>query len=85
VNFLSASNFWKVGCWPEKIAAKLNPAIVEWLAQRHHAGREGDGATGVVVCDWVGKDGDWDLVRCIVGYNAVLEAKTRRIEEGRVL
>ena len=77
VNFLSASNFWKVGTWPEKIAAKINPACVEWLCRRHML--EGDGrvkeggwGTGVVVCDWVGLDGDWDLVRCVVGMNARL-------------
>jgi 1-phosphatidylinositol phosphodiesterase len=33
---------------------------------------DGDGATGVVVADWVGVDGDWDLVRCIMGMNARL-------------
>ena len=75
VNFLSASNFWKVGTWPEKIAAKVNPACTEWLCKRHmleEDGRvkEGAWATGVAVCDWVGLDGDWDLVRCIVGMNA---------------
>lgn len=78
VNFLSASNFWKVGTWPEKVAAKVNPACVDWLCRRHML-EEGDGrvkeggwATGVVVCDWVGLDGDWDLVSCIVGMNARL-------------
>lgn len=86
VNFLSASNFWKVGTWPEKIAAKVNPACVDWLCRRHllagppeaDAGggqvtvKDGSGCTGVVVCDWVGLDGDWDLVRCVVGMNAKL-------------
>ena len=73
LNFLSASNFWKVGCWPEKIAARLNPAIVEHLCRQHCEGeKNGDGSTGIVVCDWVGNNGNWDLVRCIVGMNAKL-------------
>jgi len=77
VNFLSASNFWNVGCWPEKIAAEVNPAIVAHLCQRHMLGehgkvKEGDWSTGIVVCDWVGLGGDWDIVRCIVGMNAKL-------------
>lgn len=76
LNFLSASNFWKYGCWPEKIAARLNPAITKHLCKEHYEGN-GDGATGIVVCDWVGKDGDWDLVRCIVGMNARLEMRQR--------
>ena len=88
INFLTASNFWKVGCWPEKIAAKLNPAIVEYLCTKHNetegversegeneAVKRGDGGTGIVVCDWVGHKGDWDLVRCIVGMNAKLEMR----------
>ncbi|PYH99106.1 phosphatidylinositol phospholipase C [Aspergillus ellipticus CBS 707.79] len=71
INFLSASNFWKMGTWPEKIAAKLNPATVEYLC-RNHAEGNGDWSTGILVMDWVGLDGDWDLVRCIVGMNARL-------------
>jgi 1-phosphatidylinositol phosphodiesterase len=31
--------------------------------------RSGDGSTGVVVMDYVGENGDWDLVRLIVGMN----------------
>ena len=81
INFLSASNFWKVGTWPEKIAAKVNPAVVAHLCREHmlEGGpgvggkvKEGDWSTGVVVTDWVGVDGDWDLVRCVVGMNAKL-------------
>ncbi|KAJ9647722.1 hypothetical protein H2199_001496 [Coniosporium tulheliwenetii] len=75
LNFLSASNFWKVGCWPEKIAQRLNPTIVEFLCTKHAEGVEGDGSTGIVVCDWVGANGDWDLVRCIVGMNSRLLMK----------
>ena len=80
INFLTASNFWKMGCWPDKIAAKLNPAIVEYLCLEHNRTRDGimsggDGSTGVVVCDWVGHQGDWDIVRCIIGMNARLEKR----------
>jgi 1-phosphatidylinositol phosphodiesterase len=80
VNFLSASNFFNATCWPERIAAKINPAIVEYLCMRHgESGKgpsglgAGDGCTGVVVTDWVGHDGDWDLIRCVVGWNARLQ------------
>lgn len=80
INFLTASNFWSVGCWPEKIAAKLNPAILDYLCTKHNESEgpeepKGDGSTGIVVCDWVGHKGDWDLVRCIVGMNAKLEIR----------
>ena len=89
INFLTASNFWKVGCWPDRIAAKLNPAIVEFLCTRHNeiqgdgeavaeqAKPVGDGSTGIVVCDWVGHKGNWDIVRCVVGMNARLEMRER--------
>lgn len=81
VNFLSASNFWRANCWPDKIASKVNPRIIDFLCRCHNepAGPEGeerkvgDGSTGIVVCDWVGHNGDWDLVRCIVGMNSKLE------------
>ena len=86
INFLSASNFWKAGCWPEKIAAKVNPEIVDYLCRKHNAtegpdAREqvGDGSTGIVVCDWVGNNGNWDLVRCIVGMNAKLEMREKTL------
>ncbi|TGJ79117.1 hypothetical protein E0Z10_g9644 [Xylaria hypoxylon] len=82
INFLSASNFFNANCWPEKIAAKANPAIIEYLCSRHGisgkgpAGlKVGDAATGIVVTDWVGYRGDWDLIRCIVGWNAKLQLK----------
>jgi 1-phosphatidylinositol phosphodiesterase len=73
LNFLSASNFWNVGCWPNKIAAKLNPAVLSHLCVKHlieH--QDADWCTGIVVCDWVGDRGDWDLVKAIVGMNAKL-------------
>lgn len=77
VNFLSASNFWKVGTWPEKVAAAINPEIVRHLCHAHMIKgdggvKEGDWSTGVVVADWVGLGGDWDLCRCVVGMNAKL-------------
>ncbi|GAP84812.2 putative 1-phosphatidylinositol phosphodiesterase [Rosellinia necatrix] len=82
INFLSASNFFRADCWPERIAAKANPAIIEYLCLRHGrpgkgpAGlKVGDAATGIVVTDWVGLKGDWDLIRCIVGWNAKLQLK----------
>ena len=74
INFLTASNFWKQSCWPDKIAAKLNPAIVEFLCTKHNMPGDdcgvGDGSTGIVVCDWIGDEGDWSIVNCILGYNA---------------
>ncbi|KAK3085196.1 hypothetical protein LTR53_020072, partial [Teratosphaeriaceae sp. CCFEE 6253] len=89
LNFLSASNFWKAGCWPEKIAAKLNPAVTAFMCEKHDVGDKGidgpgqavpgDGSVGVVVCDWVGKNGDWDLVKCIVGMNSKLLLREKGI------
>ncbi|KIX95428.1 uncharacterized protein Z520_08945 [Fonsecaea multimorphosa CBS 102226] len=78
INFLSASNFWNVNCWPEKIAAEVNPAVVAHLCQRHMMAdngnrvKDGDWSTGIVVTDWVGLGSDWDIVRAIVGMNAKL-------------
>ncbi|KAI9038052.1 phosphatidylinositol-specific phospholipase C [Aspergillus affinis] len=80
INFLSASNFWKLGTWPEKIAAKLNPAAVDYLC-RKHCEKDGDWSTGILVTDWVGLDGDWDLVRCIVGMNARLKLRQETHEK----
>lgn len=71
LNFLSGSNFWKVGCWPEKVAEKVNIEMRRHFAIDHIAGRNsGDGVTGVVICDFVGERGEWDLVRLIVAMNA---------------
>ncbi|KAK0734888.1 PLC-like phosphodiesterase [Lasiosphaeria miniovina] len=82
INFLSASNFFNASCWPDRIAAKINPAIIEYLCMSHGAPGKGpgqltigDAATGVVVTDWVGNNGDWDLIRCIVGWNSRLQLK----------
>ncbi|KAJ0420125.1 PLC-like phosphodiesterase [Aspergillus carlsbadensis] len=80
VNFLSASNFFKLGTWPEKIAEKLNPATVDHLCRRHGEKEGADWATGILVTDWVGLDGDWDLVRCIVGMNAKLMVRQKKQE-----
>lgn len=87
INFLSASNFWKVGCWPDKIAEKLNPAVTAFLCERHDVGDKGvdgpgdafngDGGVGIVVTDWVGKDGDWDLIKTIVAMNSRLLLRQR--------
>lgn len=82
VNFLTASNFFNASCWPEKIAAKVNPSIIEYLCVRHAEKGKGparldvgDGGTGIVVTDWVGHGGDWDLIRCVVAWNARLQLK----------
>jgi 1-phosphatidylinositol phosphodiesterase len=74
INFLSASNFWKTNTWPEKIAAKVNPATVDYICRRENH-EDGDCSTGILVTDWVGLDGDWDLVRCVVGMNAKLRLR----------
>ncbi|CCE31091.1 hypothetical protein E4U22_003240 [Claviceps purpurea] len=80
VNFLTASNFFNATCWPERIAAKVNPAVIDYLCGHH--GDDGKGplqlkvgcaSTGIVVTDWVGAFENWDLVRCIVGMNARLQ------------
>ncbi|CAD6446603.1 6cd1f2f5-abfb-4119-b6b5-51e8de9701fc-CDS [Sclerotinia trifoliorum] len=89
MNFLSASNFWRANCWPDKIAEKVNPVIVDFLCRKHNESTSsehpdgasiGDGSTGIVVCDWVGVGGDWDLVRCILAMNAKLEIREREKE-----
>lgn len=71
LNFLSGSNFWRVGCWPEKIARVLNPAVLEHLAVEHKI-VGGRASTGVVVLDFVGEDGDWGVVKLLVAMNAGL-------------
>ena len=53
VNFLRASNFCKVDRWPDRIAAKINTAICEFLAVEHKA-NDGDADTGIVICGFVG-------------------------------
>ncbi|KAK0632048.1 PLC-like phosphodiesterase [Immersiella caudata] len=82
INFLSASSFFNASCWPDRIAAKINPSVIEYLCTGHGAAGKGpgqltigDAGTGVVVIDWVGNNGDWDIVRCIVGWNSRLQLK----------
>ncbi|KAH7085954.1 PLC-like phosphodiesterase [Paraphoma chrysanthemicola] len=41
LNFLSGSNFWNKGCWPEVIARKVNRGMEEWLCVGHHVCEEG--------------------------------------------
>ena len=105
LNFLSGSTLWQRGTWPERIAARVNPACLSWLC-RHHmmptsstsdfstsssfsstlpastargasaltsdAADQSCWSTGILICDWVGVNGDWDLFRCVVGMNARL-------------
>lgn len=82
INFLTASNFFNASCWPERIAAKVNPSIIEYLCLKHAEEGKGpaklgvgDAGTGIVVTDWVGLEDDWDLLRCVVGWNARLQLK----------
>lgn len=35
LNFLSGSNFWRVGTWPERIARVVNSGIEEWICMGH--------------------------------------------------
>ena len=67
LNFLSASNFW---CpwrfWPEHVAKKLNPHIRDCLRTGIEKELE---YSGIIVCDWVGWKGDWELVQCIIEMN----------------
>jgi 1-phosphatidylinositol phosphodiesterase len=78
LNFLSASNLWSLGCWPEKVAARLNPAVLGHLCVKHVVeSQEADWSTGIVICDWVGDWGDWDLVRVIIGMNSKLTVRQR--------
>ncbi|KAK4147881.1 uncharacterized protein C8A04DRAFT_33968 [Dichotomopilus funicola] len=83
INFFSASNFFNASCWPDRIAVRINPSMIEYLCMGHGVPKKGageldiigDAATGIVVTDWVGHHGDWDLVRCIVGWNARLQLR----------
>ena len=88
LNFLSGANLWNYSCWPERITTKLNPAVASFLHQTYdvgdcggeQAGREprSGGCVGVIVCDWVGKNGDWDLVQCIISLNNRLPLQNGR-------
>ncbi|RMZ88561.1 hypothetical protein DV736_g4214, partial [Chaetothyriales sp. CBS 134916] len=90
INFLTASNFWNIGTWPEKIAAQVNPAVLKILARQHMAKpdggvRDGDWSTGIVITDWVGLNGNWDLFRAIVGMNVRLALGTRSFKHSHDL
>jgi 1-phosphatidylinositol phosphodiesterase len=92
LNFLSGANFWRRACWPERIAGVVNRGVEEWVCKGHwladgEVGEggvtgvgEGDGGTGVVVMDCVGKGGDWDLVRLVVGMNEGVLGRIRELE-----
>lgn len=70
LNFLSASNFWRPWrFWPEHVAKKLNPYIRDHLRKAIEKGLKGLECSGVIVCDWVGWKGDWELVHCIIEMN----------------
>jgi 1-phosphatidylinositol phosphodiesterase len=46
-------------------------------------GGEGDGGTGVVVMDWVGQRGDWDIVKAVIGMNEGVVWRGRKgLEDG---
>ncbi|KAF2447492.1 PLC-like phosphodiesterase [Karstenula rhodostoma CBS 690.94] len=38
LNFLSGSNFFNVGTWPEKIARVVNRGVEQWMCAGHHLG-----------------------------------------------
>lgn len=41
----------------------------------------GDGSTGIVVCDWIGAEGDWSIVNCILGFNTrFMSSETGKLE-----
>ncbi|KAF8542695.1 PLC-like phosphodiesterase [Trichophaea hybrida] len=71
INFLSGSNFWKVDTWPDKIAAKINPAITEYLAVDSKVDG-GNAGTGIVIYDFAGEGGNWAISKLVVGINGGL-------------
>lgn len=87
LNFLSASNFWNVKCWPEGVAEKVNPAVVGYLALKHNTGTqpgEGDCGVGVLVADYVGDKGDWNQVRLGVSLNGLVGSRRVVADNERV-
>ncbi|KAF2797602.1 1-phosphatidylinositol phosphodiesterase precursor [Melanomma pulvis-pyrius CBS 109.77] len=68
LNFCSGSNFWNVGCWPDRIAKVVNRGLEEWICMGHHLVQPvnspaNPGTTDVVDCAESGgvrraKDGD---------------------------
>lgn len=84
LNFLSASNFWNTKCWPDKVAEKVNPAVVDYLALKHNTGRisgDGDCGTGVLVADYVGDKGDWDQIRLCVSMNGLVGSRRMQVDK----
>ncbi|KAF8249284.1 PLC-like phosphodiesterase [Wilcoxina mikolae CBS 423.85] len=71
INFLSGSNFWKVDTWPDRIAAKINPAITEYLAVDSKVDG-GNSGTGIVIYDFAGEGGNWAISKLVVGINGGL-------------
>jgi 1-phosphatidylinositol phosphodiesterase len=71
INFMSGSNFWKVDTWPERIAAKINPAITEYLAVDSKV-EGGNSGTGILIYDFAGQDGNWAISKLVVGINGGL-------------
>lgn len=74
LNYLSAACFWRYACWPLGVAERINPPVIKGLCVDH--GKTGDGCTGVVIADFVGRGGDWDLVDCVLAWNAKLLEKS---------
>lgn len=84
LNFLSASNFWNTKCWPDKVAERVNPAVVDYLALKHITGRTsgaGDCGTGVLVMDYVGDKGDWDQIRLCVSMNGLVGGRRMLVDK----
>jgi len=71
INFMSGSNFFKVDTWPERIAAKINPAITEYLAVDSKV-EGGNSGTGILIYDFAGQDGNWAISKLVVGINGGL-------------
>lgn len=85
LNFLTGSNFWKKECWPSPIAEVVNRGVEEWICRNLgvqadasggggggtalYKATAGDHGTGIVIMDDIGKGGDWDLVRLVIGCN----------------
>lgn len=49
LNFCSGSNFFNVGCWPERIAGIVNRGVEEWLCGKHHLEEDNEGDSSIQV------------------------------------
>ncbi|KAF2746475.1 PLC-like phosphodiesterase [Sporormia fimetaria CBS 119925] len=47
LNFLSGSNFWRVECWPDRIASVVNRGVEEWVVREMGFAAGGGGEEGV--------------------------------------